>query len=412
MKVKFLTFGCKVNQYETQALMEEVLSLGLEVTDDIADLYVVNTCSVTSRADSKSKDAVSKARKENRDAKIAVCGCLVQLNRDLVKKLNAAYIIPQDQKHFLAEIIFDNPLGRDNIWDLKISRFFNQRAFIKIQDGCDNFCSFCKIPHIRGRSVSRNKQEIISEVKRVSEYHREIVLCGVNLGLYGKDFSPKDSLSSLVADILDLDCLGRLRLSSLEPCLVDDKLIQCFSHSKLCPHVHFPFQSGDDSILKKMNKKETVYQYKSVMEKLRKIRPDIALSCDVMVGFPAETDETFSNTVEFLKGVQPMRMHIFSFSPRENTVFSGMKVRNSNVVRKRYEVLRELAFDFSKQYKTGFIGKTLQMVAEEEKQEGVFGYTENYIKVILKEKVALGQIVPVRIEQIKKDKVYVRIYEA
>lgn len=416
MKVKFLTLGCKVNQYETQALKEKILSFGFKETNKKPDLYVINTCSVTHRADSKSRQIIRQAKKENPLAKIAVCGCLVQLNRADIEKIGVDYIISQEMKPFLPEIVSGSlagevgQLNKRNIWSLKITHFNNQRAFIKVQDGCSNFCSFCKIPYLRGPSRSRNRQEVIKECRRVSKLHQEIVLCGINLSLWGKDFTPALSLADLVEDILKIPSLGRLRLSSLEPKFVDKKLLSFFRNSKLCPHLHFPFQYGDNRILQAMNKKETVALYETKVALARKINPDIAIACDIMVGFPSEDEESFSNTVNFLKRIKPMRIHIFTFSPREKTPFSQRKIENQKEVRRRYRFLKDLAENFSFQYKNKFLGQTLHMVTEEKNNGYIWGYTENYIKVCIRERVSLGKIVPVRIEKIEKDKVIASLF--
>lgn len=409
MKVKFITFGCKVNQYETQALKEEFLSRGCDVVDSEADLYVINTCTVTSQADSKSKQAVYRVQRENPQGKIALCGCLVGGSKD-IEKLGVDYVVPQENKHSLGDIIFKGSPNNKDVWSLKINKFFNHRAFVKIQDGCDNFCSFCKIPYVRGRSVSRAKKEIIEEIQRLCSHHKEVVLCGVNAGLYGKDFIPHVSLAELLNEILKIDSLGRVRLSSLEPFLVDDYLISLLFHDKLCPHFHFPFQSGDDGVLKDMNKRETAALYEEVVGNCRQIRPLIAISCDIMVGFPTEDDKSFQNTLDFLEKIRPMRTHIFTFSPRQGTRFYGVKIRNQEVIRKRYEFLRELSRLYAFEYKSAFLGETLYMIAEEEQENSwVSGYTENYIKVCVKDKVSLGEIYPVKIEKVDGEKVYAKI---
>ncbi|MFH1505037.1 MAG: tRNA (N(6)-L-threonylcarbamoyladenosine(37)-C(2))-methylthiotransferase MtaB [Candidatus Omnitrophota bacterium] len=408
MKVKFFTLGCKVNQYETQALKERFSFLGCEITTGKADLYVINTCTVTARADFKSKEAILRAKKENPKAKITVCGCLVQFNKDFIKKIGVDYIVPQDEKHRLAEIVLSRPFDKkmpDNNWQLKISRFPNQRAFIKVQDGCSNFCSYCKIPYLRGPSQSRSKKEIIEEVKRVSILHKEIVLCGINLSLYGKDLKPVKNLEGLAEDILEVFSLGRLRLSSLESFSLDKKLFTFLEHKKFCPHFHFPFQSGDDRILKEMNKKEKVGLYEDIVRQARESNLDVAISCDIMVGFPSENEQSFNNTVSFLKRIKPMRTHIFTFSPRENTSFFGLKIKNQKHTRKRYDFLKKLAEDFAYEYKSRFLGKTLHMVTEEKTNGFTRGYTENYIKVWVKGELPLGQIVPVKIKKVEKDKV-------
>jgi threonylcarbamoyladenosine tRNA methylthiotransferase MtaB len=259
---------------------------------------------------------------------------------------------------------------------------------------------------LRGKPKSRKKEEVIQEVKKVSKVHPEIVLCGINLGLYGKDLNPTLKLEDLLEDILKIDSLKRLRLSSLEPNLITDKLLSFFNHPKMCPHLHLPFQSGDDEILQMMNKKETVALYEKVIKEARKINPLIAISCDIMVGFPYEEEENFENTVDFLKRIKPMRMHIFTFSPREKTPLFDKKIRNYKIIKKRYDFLKKLAKEFSLSYAKKFLGKVLYMIAEEEKRGLICGYTQNYIKVYLEEKVELGKIYPIKITKIKEDKVF------
>ncbi|MCF7908768.1 MAG: tRNA (N(6)-L-threonylcarbamoyladenosine(37)-C(2))-methylthiotransferase MtaB [Candidatus Omnitrophica bacterium] len=412
MKVKFFTLGCKVNQYETQGLKEKLFEFGFSETDKKADLYVINTCTVTHRADSKSRQAIKQAKKENPLAKIAVCGCLPQLNRAVIEKIGADYIVSQGDKHLLPEIISGDLSGQklktdsNDIWSLKITHFNNQRAFVKIQDGCSNFCSFCKIPHLRGPSRSRAKNQVIAECLRISKLHKEIVLCGVNLSLWGRDFNPATSLADLVEEILTIPSLGRLRLSSLESKFIDEKLISLFNNRKLCSHVHLPFQYGDDRILTEMNKKETVALYEDKVFQLRAIKPQIGLSCDIIVGFPGEDQERFENTVAFLKRLEPMRMHIFSFSPREGTKFSKLSLTNQKETKLRFDALRKLADQFSFKYAQKFLGEELEVVIEEKSRGFACGYTENYIKVYIKDEVSLGDIIRVRIEEIKNNKVF------
>ena len=412
MKVKFITLGCKVNQYETQALREQFARAGFESTEEKADIYVINTCTVTATADTKSKEAILKAKRENSSAKVAACGCMAQLNADELKSLGVDYIVPQDKKQNLVDYISNDAIGSRSIWDLKISDFENRRAFVKIQDGCDNLCSFCKIPYLRGTSHSRNKNDIIEEIRRLSDKHREIVLCGVNLGLYGKDLRPPLKLSGLLADILKIESLGRIRLSSLEPSLIDDDLLSMLKEPKVCPHLHLPFQSGNDKILKLMNKKETVDVYRNVVRKSRKIIPSIAISCDIMVGFPNEEDDDFNSTVNFLKKIRPMRMHIFRFSPREKTPFSNFKIRNHREIKERAGVLKEMKDKFSREYRSKFIGKNLTMVAEEKRDGYCAGYSENYIRVYVKEGIPPGSFAKVEVYAIDGEKTFAKVNAA
>ena len=412
MKVKFITLGCKVNQYETQALREQFARAGFESTEEKADIYVINTCTVTATADRKSKEAILRAKRENISAKVVACGCMAQLNASDLRTLGVDYIIPQDKKQNLIDYINNDAVVPRSIWDLKISDFENKRAFVKIQDGCDNLCSFCKIPYLRGTSRSRNKNDIIEEVKRVSDKHREIVLCGVNLGLYGKDLRPSLKLYDLISAILKIDSLGRVRLSSLEPSLIDDDLLSIFKNPKVCAHLHLPFQSGDDEILRLMNKKETTDIYYNVVDKARKVLPSIAISCDIMTGFPYEREDNFNNTVNFLRKIRPMRMHIFRFSPREKTPFSNFKIRNHREIKERAGVLKEMKEELSREYKTKFIGKILTMVAEEESGGYCSGYSENYIRIYVKESIPLGSFVKVKVYGIDEEKTFAKVNAA
>ncbi len=409
MKVKFITLGCKVNQYETQALLEDLEREGFVPTEGIADLYVINTCSVTHRADAKSREAIVRAKKENPSAKIAAIGCLVNTDYEKLKSLGVDYLLPQDKKYYLKEIL----LGRDfnsskDVWSMKISKFFNHRAFVKVQDGCDNFCSFCKIPYLRGKPISRPKNDILEEIKRLSVIYPEIVICGVNLSLYGKEHGFRETLTSLIEEILKIDSLKRLRLSSIEPAYINRDFLRIFKHKKICPHLHLPFQSGDDKILKLMNKKENVSFYKKIVDWIREVNPLIAISCDIIVGFPYENEESFLNTVEFLKEIEPMRMHIFSFSARQFTPFQNIQVKNTKVVKERYSILKDLAEKFACEYKKKFLGKKLSMVTEKREGKFVSGYTENYIRVKVedeKKAIPLGRIIDVKIEKIIGDEV-------
>ncbi|MBN3041283.1 MAG: tRNA (N(6)-L-threonylcarbamoyladenosine(37)-C(2))-methylthiotransferase MtaB [Candidatus Omnitrophica bacterium] len=412
MKVKFFTLGCKVNQYETQGLKEKFQAFGFYPVEKKADLYVINTCSVTKKADNKSKEAILKAKKENPRAKIAVCGCLVQYNKSFIEKLDVDYIVSQDKKHFLPEIITqvvdvkDPNLKLKDNWSLKISSFSNQRAFVKIQDGCDNFCSYCKIPYLRGQSRSRDFTAVVDECKRLCLKHKEIILTGINLSLYGKDLSPARNLKSLVREILSIPQLGRLRLSSLEPNASNKELFGFLKHNRFCPHFHFPFQYGDDQILADMNKEERVNLYEDLVYSARRINPDVAISCDIMIGYPGETVKTFENTLSFLKKIKPMRMHIFTFSPREQTKFHGFKLKNQALTKKRLLILKDLAAKLSLEYAEKFINKSLALISEKKTNAYISGYTENYLKVFIKDKVPIGDFLPVKINKIIMGKIF------
>ncbi|MCF7874015.1 MAG: tRNA (N(6)-L-threonylcarbamoyladenosine(37)-C(2))-methylthiotransferase MtaB [Candidatus Omnitrophica bacterium] len=413
MRIKIKTLGCKVNQYESQAIAEQFASLGHQITDKKADLYIINSCTVTKIADKKSRKNILQAKKENPKAKIAVCGCLAELNKNYIKKTGADYIITQRDKQNLINIVLGKkdffPLSKSP-WKLKIKNYPHKRAFVKIQDGCNNFCSFCKIPYLRPRPTSRKKKDIINEIKRLSLKHHEIVLSGINLNLYGQDLGLKDTLSNLTEEVLKLACLGRLRISSLQPSLIDDKLISLISHPKLCPHLHLSFQYGQNSILKAMNKKETVEIYLEKVKAIKKVSPNAAISCDIIVGFPGETEKTFQQTISFLKKVKPMRIHIFTFSPREKTPLANSSLVDKDKVKKRYKILDKMAKDFSLSYSKFFLNHQLEMIAEEEKNGYTTGYSQNYIKVNLKDKIKLGSAAKVKITKVdKNNKVFAKL---
>jgi threonylcarbamoyladenosine tRNA methylthiotransferase MtaB len=411
MNIKFITLGCKVNQYETQELIEKFASVGITATNDVADIYVINTCSVTKRADNKSRDAIMRSKNENSQAKIVVCGCFAVDNRETIESLGVDCVIDQAKKHLLPEIVLSSLSGKElspksDIYSKGITRFSNHRAFVKIQDGCDNLCSFCKIPYLRGPSRSRSKSEIIKECAVLAKVHKEIVLCGVNISLYGRERRMHGQLKDLVADILKIPYLGRLRLSSLEPYYLDNVFFQLLRDMRFCPHFHFPFQYGDDNILKGMNKKETTALYEDKINRARFVYPDIAISCDIMVGFPGEDDYTFENTVNFLKRVKPMHMHVFTFSPREKTPLAKITIRNSKQIKKRYQILKELSNFLSGEYSRTFLGRTLQVVAEQYKDGFTTGFSQNYLKVYIEGRHLLGQLVSVRITNIHENKIY------
>lgn len=403
MKVKFITLGCKVNQYETQALRERFISEGFQVVSSAADICVINTCTVTARADSKSRENILRARRENPGAKIAVTGCLAQRDREKLAGLDVDFIVPQNEKSQLVDIVLNKPLTAPDTWALGVSTFGHQRAFVKIQDGCNNRCSFCKVPLVRGNSVSRPPDAVLEEIQRVSRVHKEIVLCGINICLYGRDLSPAFTLSQLIEKVVSTPWLGRLRLSSLEPYLVDTGLMGWFSYPKVCHHAHFPFQSGDDQTLKLMNKKENVRLYEELVGKLRIVNPAIAISCDIITGIPGESDASFDRTIAFLERVKPMRMHVFPFSPREGTPLAGVKAIGTGVVKKRCRVLAELAERCADAYKRQYLGSTVQMISEEHSRGHTLGYTQHYLRVALEGRVALGEMLSVKVKKILDD---------
>lgn len=403
MKVEIKTLGCKVNQYESQAVAGQFEQAGCKLNCPNPDICIINTCAITKTAEQKSKKMLSQARKKHPRAIIAACGCLAQSNPGQLKQLGADFVIPQKEKHNITKIILGSKQLSGDIWGLEIKKYRRQRALLKIQDGCDAFCTFCKIPYLRPKPSSRKKEAILKEIEALSLNHKEIILCGINIALYGKDFRPQQTLSQLVEKILNLDCLGRLRLSSLQPRHIDSRLIKLISHPKLCPHLHLSFQYGENSILKAMNKKETVELYLEKVAALKKINPLLAISCDIIVGFPGETEKTFVKTVYFLEKIKPMRMHIFPFSPRPMTPLAGFIPLEAQTIKKRCQILNQMAKRFAFEYYSHFMAKPLEMISEEHKKGFTAGYTQNYIKVMVKEKIKLGYLKTIKITKVNQE---------
>ncbi|MBM3252253.1 MAG: tRNA (N(6)-L-threonylcarbamoyladenosine(37)-C(2))-methylthiotransferase MtaB, partial [Candidatus Omnitrophica bacterium] len=370
-KVKLFTLGCKVNQYETQAIREDFLKKGFkEAGNTKADIYLINTCTVTQAADRKSREYIYRSKRENPNAKIIVTGCYVENDRDSIAQIPGIdFIIANQLKDKIADIALSPQkkffYRNQKYLDLKISGFaHHSRAFVKIQDGCDNRCSYCKVSLVRGPSRSRKLESIIQETRElVDNGYKEIVLTGICLGAYGKDLKPKIELSSVIENIENLDGEFRIRLSSIEAKDITDKLIQKLASSKkICRHLHIPFQSGDDKILKLMNRKYTARFYRELIKKVKKAVPEVAITTDIMVGFPGETKRHFKNTLEFLDEVSPSRMHIFSFSPRPGTAAYSLPHKiESKIVKQRLNLLKDLARDKSYEYRKKFLNRKLEV---------------------------------------------------
>lgn len=420
--VKFLTLGCKANQYDTQVIREQFISLGFKElnSNDPADFYVINTCTVTHRSDASSLNFIRRAKKENPKGKLIVTGCLTELDGDRITKIPGVnYIIKNREKERIVSLLQGlSPEG--TVPSEGISYFkAHTRAFLKIQDGCDNFCSYCKVPLVRGHSRSRPLNEIVNEARGlVKNGFKEIVLCGVCLGSYGKDLKKVTvtfgdchlwSLIEVITALENIDGLARIRLSSIEAGDVTDKLIKKIAaSSKLCRHLHIPIQSGDDRILKKMKRKYSQADYISLLGKIKKQIPGIAITTDCLVGFPGETEENFRNTINLVRKILPLKVHIFPYSRRGGTLAAEEKTGTPPLVLKeRVWRLKNIADSCALNYKKKFLGKKQEVLIEGRmklKPDYWQGYTDNYLKVIIKSKANLkGRIIPVRLKKIKDD---------
>jgi len=397
------TLGCKVNQYESQVIRENFIKDGyLETSNrDEADIYVVNTCTVTSTSDSKSLKSIRYDLKKKNKCIIAT-GCMVDAkDLDSGKLKGVDFIIKNKDKYNIPYIIRGVPPHHKGTGQtehqstrapeigVQITGFKNHaRAFVKIQDGCNNRCSYCKVSIVRGRSRSRHFEEVLNECKiLIRNGYKEIVLTGICLGSYGKDISKDISLLKLIIELCKIKGDWRMRLSSIEPKDVTDGLIsQIKSEEKLCKHLHIPFQSGDDKILKRMNRPYAASDYIGIVNKLRRAVPDIAISTDIMTGFPGEKEANFQNTLDFIREVRPMRLHAFGFSKRIGTSAHNYKDDVNIALKKtRERALIDVVKEFSKEFEGMFIDKIARVLVEDKRNGQGFlqGYTDRYIKVLI-----------------------------
>ena len=420
----FYTLGCKVNQYETEAIRENFVKAGYAEADfnTPCDVYVINTCTVTEKADKESRRLIRKAYNKNPGAKIVVTGCYVELDYDEISALpGASFIIRNKDKDRIVDIIDSKMIPAacpkaKGYHGLAISDFkARSKAFLKIQDGCNNFCSYCKVPLVRGHSKSRTERAIIAECGRLLKNgFREIILTGICLGAWGEEFSPKKHLSHLIKKLTAIKGDFRIRLSSIEPKYVDNRLLEVIKNSpKLCRHLHIPLQSGDDKILKMMNRPYTFREYVKIVQNARHKVPGIAITTDILIGFPSESGKNFRNTSKLVETIKPSRIHIFPYSRREETVAATLTGEvPKDLVAKRMKVMKTLAERYSYEYRKKFIGKRAKVLVESERDRQtrlLKGYDDRYINIIIKgvdpkdEERCISQIVTVRIQKVDKN---------
>lgn len=411
----FITLGCKVNQYETQAIREALTAKGFVETipEQAADLYVINTCTVTSSSDEKSRQHIKRVKRKNPRAIVVVTGCYAEADAKAIKNIDGVdYVITKDEEAQLAEIVSRNTMHRvptqESIYNLKISHFAGHtRAFLKIEDGCDMYCSYCIIPYVRGDIKSRRPQDILEEAKRlIHNGYKEIILTGIHLGAYGKDIQGNNRLLDIIYMLSGLSGMERLRLSSIEVNEITNDFIDLAAHTKeLCPHFHIPLQSGDDGVLKRMNRKYTSSQYLETLDCIRSKIDSPSFTTDVIVGFPGEKDEHFENTINLCKNAGFSRMHIFSFSAREGTPAAKMTDHcQPQIIKKRKSLLDAVSKTLAYSYKRRFLNTCVKVLAEMErdpKTNKLCGYSERYIKVLFDgPNMVKNSVVSVRIDEI------------
>ena len=412
------TLGCKVNQAETDSMLDMLSAAGADIVDfeEKADIYIVNTCSVTNIADKKSRQMLHRAKKRNPESIVIAAGCYVQSAKELLEQDESVdIVISNNKKKDITDIVNDyinvrKNEGGDAPADGEKKEYFvdisketeyeemgghvpvgHTRAYVKIQDGCNQFCSYCIIPYVRGRIRSRSEEAVIAEVTELAESGiKEVVLTGIHISSYGKDKNNEGALIDLIDAISKIKGIKRIRLGSLEPGIITEDYVRRVSaNKKVCQHFHLSLQSGCNTILKRMNRKYTREQYFEKCEMLREAYDAPALTTDVIVGFPGETDEEFEETVQYLTKLNLYEMHIFKYSPRKGTVAAAMKDQVSPEVKnKRSDVLLELAERGKKAYEAKYEDAELEVLVEEvlHREDGTYlrGHTERYMDILIK----------------------------
>ena len=401
--VKFITLGCKVNQYETNAMTQKFIEEGYKIIEEnnediIPDICIINTCTVTNMSDRKSRHMLRKMKEKNRDTIVVAVGCYAQVAKQELSKIEEIdLVLGNNEKVEIVKYVeefLEQRQKKVETEDVMQSRKFSEfgditfsektRAVIKVQDGCDRFCSYCIIPYARGRVRSRTPESIISEITKIAKSGiKEIVITGIHIASYGKDFKEDYQLIDLLEGINKIEGIQRIRLGSIEPLLITDEFVTRLKKlEKICHHFHLSLQSGCDETLKRMNRRYTTEQFEKIVKILRNAYEDVNLTTDIIVGFPGETEEEFSKTFEFLKRVKFYKMHVFKYSPRKGTKAAVMENQVSgNIKEERSKRLIELSNKNEIEYNNKYIGKEVEVLFEE-KKDGIYkGHTQNYIMI-------------------------------
>ncbi len=400
MKIAFHTLGCKVNQYETNAMMQQFIEKGHEIVefDKKADIYIINTCTVTNMSDRKSRQMLRKAKQKNKNGIIVATGCYAQVAKEELEKISEIdLILGTNEKNNIVKFVEDflntknkvkitsDVMSQKEFLDFGcVTSIERTRAAIKIQDGCDRFCTYCIIPYARGRVRSRKAESIIAEVSElVKDGIKEIVLTGIHIASYGKDFKEENGLLNLLKELNKISGLKRIRLGSIEPTLITPEFIEEIKKiKKICDHFHLSLQSGCDETLKRMNRKYTTEEFRQAAKRLREAFQHVALTTDVIVGFPGETEKEFKQTYNFLKEMNFYKMHVFPYSQRKGTKAAIMDNQISTEIKeKRVKELIELSDKNERKILNSYIKKEIEVLFEQVEGEYIKGHTTNYIEV-------------------------------
>ena len=402
-KVAFITLGCKVNQYETNAMAQKFIEKGYTVVEEKekADIYIINTCTVTNMSDRKSRQMLRRVKETNPNAIVVAVGCYVQVAKKELEQIPEIDIILGNNEKADIVTYVENYI-KDNIKKAEIDDVLHKtdfvefgditftektRAVIKVQDGCDRFCSYCIIPYARGRVRSRRPEHIISEVKAIAQKGiKEIIITGIHIASYGKDFKNGYVLIDLLEELNKIEGIKRIRLGSLEPLLITQEFMErLVKLDKICHHFHLSLQSGCDETLKRMNRRYNTLQFKEIVELLRKYYKDVILTTDIIVGFPQETEEEFTQTYKFLEEIKFYKMHIFKYSQRKGTKAAIMPNQiDGNIKEERSKKLIELSDKNQLEYNQKYCNQKVEVLFEEEKEGIYYGHTENYLLVTCK----------------------------
>ncbi len=431
-KIALATMGCKVNQYESAALAEDLLQKGFSLVSfrSPADIYIINTCTVTAFSDFQARQLIRRAKRANPAAKIIVTGCYAQVAAaDIAALPGVNLVVSNDQKHAIPSFLRKGAINSrgalsDDIFQQKyfcempLSNFSGRtRAFLKIQDGCNAFCSYCIVPFARGKSRSLPPEKVLEAVNRFTQNgYREIVLTGIHLGAYGYDLNPPANLTGILRQIINCRKDVRFRLSSIEPREITDELLHLLNKEDiLCPHLHIPLQSGDDKILELMKRNYDSYFYRMLIEKISTVLSNLAIGVDVMVGFPGEGDAEFNNTFKLLQDLPVAYLHVFPYSERPGTAAQKLHPQvPENIKKERAALLRNLSLNKREEFALRFLGKKLDVLVEKTKDKGtglMKGFSNNYLPVLLEnnDPSIAGMIVKIEAKEYQDGKLYGKI---
>ena len=426
-KVAFITLGCKVNQYETNAMAQQFIEKGYKILEhtEKADIYIVNTCTVTNMSDRKSRQMLRREKELNKDAIIVACGCYAQTAKEELEQMEEIdLVLGNNEKKDIVKYIekyIESKIPEIKTEDVMQQKEFIEfgdviftektRAVIKIQDGCDRFCSYCIIPYARGRVRSRKPEHVISEITEIAKNGiKEVVITGIHIASYGKDFNNGYKLIDLLEEINTIKGIERIRLGSIEPLIITEEFVERLKKlEKVCHQFHLSLQSGCDETLKRMNRRYTTEQFKEIAHLLRKNFSDAILTTDIIVGFPGESEEEFKTTYKFLEEIKFYKMHIFKYSPRKGTKAEKMENQvDGNKKEERSKKLIELSNKNEKEYNQKYIGQEVEVLFEEEKNGVWQGHTKNYILAHYKTSENVeNKIIKLKCKKIEKEYIIV-----